>query len=225
MLLSAWIRHIADKKIFQSCRHFAPFPPVVSPHGDLISIYFMPRKSTRSAHYVPSFLSHRHSRHASLRAPPVVRRRRASIDAHATTPPLPPPSRRWARAPSVCPPRPLSALLFTRPFMRRSRNECARRKATQKGREKLQLCCWQRRSDLGRTSTSTNERLFVFSPLTARTTVTVRPTKQTSRGLDVGDRVNECESVKFCLNGDVSDVWQQRGREGGRSEQRAPWKK
>ena len=28
-----------------------------------------------------------------------------------------------------------------------------------------------------------------------------------------GDRVIECESVKFCLNGDVSDVWQQRGRE------------
>ena len=230
MLLSAWIRHIADKKIFKSCRHFALFPPVVSPHGDLISIYFMPRKSTRSAHYVPSFLSHRHSRHASLRAPSVRVVRPSGVgggaDAHATTtPPLPPSPRSWARAPSVCPPQPHSALLFTRPFMRRSRNECARRKATQKGREKLQLCCWQRRSDLGRTSTSTNERLFVFSPLTARTTVTVRPTKQTSRGLDVGDRVNECESVKFCLNGDVSDVWQQRGREGGRSEQRAPWKK
>ena len=189
-LLSAWIRHIADKKIFKSCRHFAPFPPAVFPHGDLISIYFTPRKSTRSAHYVPSFLSHRHSRHASLRAPSVRVVRPSGVggagaDAHATTtPPLLPPPRRWARAPSVCPPRPpLSALLFTRPFMRRSRNECARRKATQKGREKLQLCCWQRRSDLGRTSTSTNERLFVFSPLTARTTVTVRPTKHTSRGL------------------------------------------
>ena len=73
-LLSAWIRHIADKNIFKSCRYFTPFPLVVFPHGDLISIYFMPRKSTRSAHYVPSFLSHRHSRHASLRAPCSVRR-------------------------------------------------------------------------------------------------------------------------------------------------------
>ena len=77
-LLSARIRHIADKKIYKSCRYFTPFPPVVSPHGDLISIYFMPRKSTRSAHYVPPFLSHRHSRHASLRAPCSVRRASAA---------------------------------------------------------------------------------------------------------------------------------------------------
>ena len=77
---------------------------------------------------------------------------------------LPAPAARSPLAPLCSLTRSL-ALLSTWPFMRRSRNECARsegRRGRQQ-REKLLLCCWQQ-SDLGRSSTrtaTTNERLFV----------------------------------------------------------------
>ena len=111
-------------------------------------------------------------------------------------------------------------------------DECARRQGRQqtdreREKSKLLLCCMlaaSRASDLGRTltrtssssssspTTTTNERLFVRCLSShcdherLATHLGLRPNERTSgrRGHRLADRVSECESVKLCLNGDVS---------------------
>ena len=116
------------------------------------------------------------------------------------------------------------ALLSTWPFMRRSRNAGVRRRQ-QREREKLQLCCWQLSPTPERSGENFNTgdvdnvvkrqmndcsfvRSFV-SPLLDRT-----DHGRQNRTWKRLDDVNECESVKLCLNGDVSDVWLRCGKGG-----------